>query len=159
MLKSLEITGFKSFGKKAVISIDTPITSVVGPNGSGKSNVVEAIRFVLGEQSMKSLRGKGQSDLLFKGSKGVPAANKLKVAITFDNSKRLLNLANDSGKNLSLDFDSIVVKDWLKLREELKDLRAKVEVQNTSDNSQKTCTACGGVMKTIFYCKSCDYEN
>lgn len=109
MLKSLEITGFKSFGKKAIISIDTPITSVVGPNGSGKSNVVEAIRFVLGEQSMKSLRGKGQSDLLFKGSKGVAPANKLKVAITFDNSKRLLSLANDIGKNFSLDFDNIVV--------------------------------------------------
>jgi chromosome segregation protein len=109
MLKSLEITGFKSFGKKAIISIDSPITSVVGPNGSGKSNVVEAVRFVLGEQSMKSLRGKGQSDLLFKGSKGVSPANKLKVAIIFDNSKRLLSLANDMGKSVSLDFDTIVV--------------------------------------------------
>jgi chromosome segregation protein len=109
MLKSLEITGFKSFGKKALISIDSPITSVVGPNGSGKSNVVESVRFVLGEQSMKSLRGKGQSDLLFKGSKGVSPANKLKVAITFDNSKRLLSLANDTGKTVSLDFDTITV--------------------------------------------------
>lgn len=109
MLKSLEISGFKSFGKKALISIDTPITAVVGPNGSGKSNVVESVRFVLGEQSMKSLRGKGQSDLLFKGSKFVTASNKLKVAISFDNKKRLLSLANDSGKNVSLDFDIVTV--------------------------------------------------
>lgn len=109
MLKSLEITGFKSFGKKAVISIDSSITAVVGPNGSGKSNVVESVRFVLGEQSMKSLRGKGQADLLFKGSKFVNSANKLKVAISFDNKKRLLSLANDSGKNISLDFDLVTV--------------------------------------------------
>ncbi len=109
MLKSLEISGFKSFGKKAVISIDTPITAVVGPNGSGKSNVVESVRFVLGEQSMKSLRGKGQADLLFKGSKFVNAANKLRVAISFDNKNRALSLANDSGKNISLDFDVVTV--------------------------------------------------
>jgi len=109
MLKTLEITGFKSFGKKIVVTIDSSITAVVGPNGSGKSNVVESIRFVLGEQSMKSLRGKGSTDLLFKGSKGLGAANKLRVAITFDNKKRLLTLANDGGKNISLDFDNVTV--------------------------------------------------
>lgn len=109
MLKTLEITGFKSFGKKIVVTIDSSITAVVGPNGSGKSNVVESIRFVLGEQSMKSLRGKGSTDLLFKGSKGLSAANKLRVAITFDNKKRLLTLANDGGKNISLDFDNVTV--------------------------------------------------
>lgn len=109
MLKSLEITGFKSFGKKIVVTIDSSVTAVVGPNGSGKSNVVESIRFVLGEQSMKSLRGKGSTDLLFKGSKGLSAANKLRVAITFDNKKRLMSLANDSGKNITIDFDNITV--------------------------------------------------
>ncbi len=109
MLKSIEIGGFKSFGKKVAISIDSPITAVVGPNGSGKSNVVEAIRFVLGEQSMKSLRGKGSSDLLFKGSKLSSPANKLKVSITFDNKKRLLNLSNEIGKNVSVDFDLVSV--------------------------------------------------
>ncbi len=109
MLKSLEISGFKSFGKKAVISIDTPITAVVGPNGSGKSNVVESIRFVLGEQSMKSLRGKGQSDLLFKGSKGASPANKLKISIIFDNKKRAFSLSSESGRNISLDFDTVTV--------------------------------------------------
>ncbi len=109
MLKSIEISGFKSFGKKVAIFIDSPITAVVGPNGSGKSNVVEAIRFVLGEQSMKSLRGKGQSDLLFKGSKSTGSVNKLKVSISFDNRKRQFSLSNEIGKNISVDFDDIVI--------------------------------------------------
>lgn len=107
MLKSIEIGGFKSFGKKVAISIDSPITAVVGPNGSGKSNVVEAIRFVLGEQSMKSLRGKATSDLLFKGSKTSGSSNKLKVTISFNNRKRQFNMSNENGKNISLDFDEI----------------------------------------------------
>lgn len=109
MLKSLEISGFKSFGKKALITIDSPITAVVGPNGSGKSNVVESVRFVLGEQSIKSLRGKGSTDLLFKGSKNAGPAGKLKVAITFDNRARALSLSSDAGKNVSVDFDSVTV--------------------------------------------------
>ena len=67
-LKSIELFGFKSFGKKSSLSFLNPITCVVGPNGSGKSNIVESIRFVLGEQSMKSLRGRGGVDLIFKGS-------------------------------------------------------------------------------------------
>ena len=67
MLKSLEIAGFKSFAKKSKLDFTSSVTAIVGPNGSGKSNVVEAIRFVLGEQSMKSLRGKSGSDLIFKG--------------------------------------------------------------------------------------------
>ena len=62
-LKSLEISGFKSFAKKAVLEFNAPITSIVGPNGSGKSNVAEAFRFVLGEQSIKSMRGKRGEDL------------------------------------------------------------------------------------------------
>ncbi|OGI78643.1 hypothetical protein A3C57_01870 [Candidatus Nomurabacteria bacterium RIFCSPHIGHO2_02_FULL_33_12] len=108
-LRTLEINGFKSFGKKSSISVDAPITAIVGPNGSGKSNVVEAMRFVLGEQSMKSLRGKGTSDLLFKGSKLSNAVNKLKVEIFFDNKKRKLSLSNDIGKNISLDFDTVSI--------------------------------------------------
>lgn len=107
-LKSIELSGFKSFGKKSTLSFNTPITSVVGPNGSGKSNIVEAIRFVLGEQSMKSLRGKGGIDLIFKGSKMMPSASRASVTITFDNSKKIFNFTN-SGLGVSLDFDEISI--------------------------------------------------
>ena len=57
-LKSIEMAGFKSFAKKSALTFKTPVTGIVGPNGSGKSNVTEAFRFVLGEQSMKTMRGK-----------------------------------------------------------------------------------------------------
>ena len=86
VLKSIELSGFKSFGKKSELIFDVPVTAIVGPNGSGKSNVVEAIRFVLGEQSMKSLRGKGGSDLIFKGSKQLSALQRAHVTIVFDNT-------------------------------------------------------------------------
>jgi chromosome segregation protein len=107
MLKSIDIIGFKSFGKKVSISIDAPITAIVGPNGSGKSNVVEALRFVLGEQSIKSLRGKGSTDLLFKGSKTVSPANRLKVEIIFNNKNRTMRVGSETGKNISVDFDEV----------------------------------------------------
>jgi len=107
-LKSIELTGFKSFGKKSVVNFTTPITSIVGPNGSGKSNIVEAIRFVLGEQSMKSLRGKGGVDLIFKGSKGLSSSNRAQVLITFDNTNKIFSFTN-SGLGVSLDYDEIVI--------------------------------------------------
>ena len=107
-LKSIELTGFKSFGKKSIVTFTTPITSIVGPNGSGKSNIVEAIRFVLGEQSMKSLRGKGGSDLIFKGSKGVSSSSRAQVLITFDNKDKIFTFTN-SGLGVSLDYDEIVI--------------------------------------------------
>jgi chromosome segregation protein len=99
-LKSLEITGFKSFAKKAALSFNTPITGVVGPNGSGKSNVAEAFRFVLGEQSIKSLRGKRGEDLIFNGGAGTGNSsgsrpNMAIVKAVFDNSKRMLNIDYD----------------------------------------------------------------
>ncbi len=81
-LKRLEIEGFKSFSKKTTLQFNTPITGVVGPNGSGKSNIVEAFRFVFGEQSMKSMRSDLTSDLLFQGA-GAKATSAY-VAITFD---------------------------------------------------------------------------
>ena len=99
-LKSLELSGFKSFAKKTALSFDTPITSVVGPNGSGKSNVAEAFRFVLGEQSIKSMRGKKGEDLIFNGTKDIPRQNRAAVKITFDNTKRRLNV----------DFDEVVIE-------------------------------------------------
>jgi chromosome segregation protein len=107
-LKSIELIGFKSFGRKSSVQFTTPITAVVGPNGSGKSNIVEAIRFVLGEQSMKSLRGKGGIDLIFKGSKAMPSANHAKVTITFDNSKKIFSFSN-SGLGVSLDYDEVSI--------------------------------------------------
>ena len=91
-LKIIELASFKSFGKKSSVIFSTPITSIVGPNGSGKSNIVEAIRFVLGEQSMKSLRGKGGIDLIFKGSKTLSSANRALVSITFDNSNKIVTI-------------------------------------------------------------------
>ncbi len=107
-LKGIELVGFKSFGKKSTVSFLTPITAVVGPNGSGKSNIVESIRFVLGEQSMKSLRGKGGVDLIFKGSKTLSQSNRATVTITFDNSKKIFSFTN-SGLGVSLDYDEISI--------------------------------------------------
>ena len=107
-LKSIELTGFKSFGKKSLITFTTPITSIVGPNGSGKSNIVEAIRFVLGEQSMKSLRGKGGADLIFKGSKTLTSGSRASVTIIFDNSRKNFSFTN-SGLGISLDYDEIII--------------------------------------------------
>lgn len=88
-LQQIEIVGFKSFAKKATLSFDTPVTAVVGPNGSGKSNVVEAFRFVLGEQSMKSMRGKSGADLIFKGGSGAPKVSRAAVSISFDNKDKI----------------------------------------------------------------------
>lgn len=88
-LQQIEIAGFKSFAKKATLSFDAPVTAVVGPNGSGKSNVVESFRFVLGEQSVKSMRGKSGSDLIFRGGAGSTKLSRASVSITFDNSDKV----------------------------------------------------------------------
>ena len=108
-LKRLEMQGFKSFAKRAVFDFSAPVTSIVGPNGSGKSNVVESIRFVLGEQSSKSLRSKSGADLIFKGSKQIPKMNRASVSITFDNSGRIFSLPSMDDRNLSIDFDEITI--------------------------------------------------
>lgn len=107
-LKRLELHGFKSFAKKALFDFTAPVTAVVGPNGSGKSNVVEAIRFVLGEQSSKSLRSKTGADLIFKGSRLIPKMNRASATIVFDNAARAFQLPSLSG-TLSLDFDEISI--------------------------------------------------
>ena len=90
-LKNIEISGFKSFADKIDISLDNNISCVVGPNGSGKSNIVDAIRWVLGEQSIKSLRGDSQmSDVIFSGSKTRNPLNVSYVSLTFDNEDHYL---------------------------------------------------------------------
>lgn len=106
-LKRLELTGFKSFAKKHTLDFVSSVTSVVGPNGSGKSNVVEAIRFVLGEQSTKSLRSKSGSDLIFKGSKNLEQLSRAKVEIVFDNRDRAFSFQNTDEKRVALDFDEV----------------------------------------------------
>jgi chromosome segregation protein len=108
-LKTLQLNGFKSFAQKTVLEFDSPVVSIVGPNGSGKSNVVEAIRFVLGEQSMKSMRGKGGSDLVFKGSKNLSKGSKASVTIFFNNTDKVFKLTNDGGENINLNYDVISI--------------------------------------------------
>jgi chromosome segregation protein len=108
-LKTLQINGFKSFAHKTVLEFETPVVSIVGPNGSGKSNVVEAIRFVLGEQSMKSMRGKGGTDLIFKGSKNLSQGSKAAVTIYFNNTDKVFKLSNDGGEDINLNYDVISI--------------------------------------------------
>ncbi len=91
-LKSIRAYGFKSFADKIEIDIKKGITAIVGPNGSGKSNIVDAVRWVLGEQSIKSLRGSdSMSDIIFSGSKSRPAHNRASVSLVFDNTDHYLN--------------------------------------------------------------------
>lgn len=99
-LKTIKLSGFKSFAKKSVIDIDTPIVAIVGPNGSGKSNTAEAFRFALGEQSIKNMRGKKGEDLIWGGSDVVPRANRASVAIHFDNSRKFLDI----------DYDEVIIE-------------------------------------------------
>lgn len=90
-LKEIKATGFKSFAEKTIIDLTGGISGVVGPNGSGKSNIVDAVRWVLGEQSVKQLRGDGaMSDVIFSGSKSRKAASSASVTLIFDNSDKYL---------------------------------------------------------------------
>jgi len=99
-LKTLELSGFKSFAKKTSLDFSAPISGIVGPNGSGKSNIAEAFRFVLGEQSIKSLRGKRAEDLIFNGSRDTARSNRASAKVVFDNTRRGMNI----------DFDEVSIE-------------------------------------------------
>lgn len=89
-LRSLDIKGFKSFADKTHILLDHPITGIVGPNGCGKSNIVDAIRWVIGEHKIKALRSDNLEDLIFNGSKTRNASGLAEVSLTFENTRNLL---------------------------------------------------------------------
>src|SRR6187399_1770824 len=95
MLKSLELYGFKSFADRTRFDFAAGITGVVGPNGSGKSNVVDALKWILGDQSPKSLRGKEMTDVIFNGSGSRKPAGLAEATLVFDNSRRILGLDAD----------------------------------------------------------------
>ena len=102
-LKAVTLNGFKSFAKKSELEFSTPITAIVGPNGSGKSNVAEAFRFVLGEQSLKSMRGKKGEDLIFGGTEGASRSNRAEAAVT------LSNPIKDGAKLFPVEFDELSI--------------------------------------------------
>ncbi len=101
--KNLEITGFKSFSEKTTILIEKGLTGIVGPNGCGKSNIVEALRWCMGENSAKSMRGSGMEDVIFSGTSNRPSKNISEVSLLLDNQEK-------SGSVAYKEFDEISVK-------------------------------------------------
>lgn len=94
-LKKVEIFGFKSFADRTKIEFSSPITAIIGPNGSGKSNIIDAIRWVLGENSTKTLRGNTFEDIIFAGSQYRSSLSVAEVSLSFDNSRRILQIPFD----------------------------------------------------------------
>src|SRR5271168_1140337 len=91
-LQSLEIVGFKSFATRTVLNIHRGVTAIVGPNGCGKSNILDAIRWVLGEQSAKALRGGEMADVIFSGTDSRPALGMAEVSMTFADCEQELGV-------------------------------------------------------------------
>ena len=90
-----EAKGFKSFAEKIRLNFNGNIVGIAGPNGSGKSNINDAIKWVLGEQSSKSLRGDSMEDVIFSGSKTVKALDKAEVTLTFDNKDQEIKIPSN----------------------------------------------------------------
>src|ERR1700759_963226 len=103
-LKKLILHGFKSFADRTEFVFDSPITGIVGPNGCGKSNVVDGLKWVLGEQSAKSLRGDAMMDVIFNGSGARKPAGMAEVVLVFDNPPRA-----DGTRVLNLEADEVAV--------------------------------------------------
>ena len=103
-LKKLILHGFKSFADRTEFVFDSPITGIVGPNGCGKSNVVDGFKWVLGEQSAKSLRGDAMMDVIFNGAAGRKPSGMAEVVLVFDNPKR-----EDGTRMLNVDVDEVSV--------------------------------------------------
>jgi chromosome segregation protein len=103
-LKKLIVQGFKSFADRTEFVFDSPITGIVGPNGCGKSNVVDAFKWVLGEQSAKSLRGEAMLDVIFNGSAARKLSNMAEVTLVFENPRR-----DDQTRLLNIDSDEVAV--------------------------------------------------
>ncbi|NTV91315.1 MAG: AAA family ATPase, partial [Clostridiales bacterium] len=100
-LKRIDIQGFKSFAEKISLDFNSGITSVVGPNGSGKSNIADAIRWVLGEQSIKTLRGAKMEDIIFAGTEHRKPLGFAEVSLTIDNT--------DTEHRLPIDFNEVTI--------------------------------------------------
>ena len=101
--KQLDITGFKSFSEKTTFLIEDGLTGVVGPNGCGKSNIVESLRWCMGENSAKSMRGSGMEDVIFSGTSNRPSKNISEVVLFLDNQ-------NKEGPGQYKEYDEITIK-------------------------------------------------
>src|SRR5476651_408688 len=113
-IRRLEISGFKSFADRVVFSFDDGVTGVVGPNGCGKSNIVDAIRWAMGEQSAKHLRGKAMEDVIFGGSETRGPSPMAEVSLTFDDvgfSHEMLEMAKSSDeRDAEKQLDALVTE-------------------------------------------------
>ena len=101
--KKIRLNGFKSFADKANFLIEEGLTGIVGPNGCGKSNIVESLRWVMGETSAKSLRGSGMEDVIFSGTSNRPSKNISEVALLLDNKDK-------DGPSQYNQFDELAIK-------------------------------------------------
>src|SRR5690625_3792496 len=114
-LKAIEAHGFKSFADKVNIKFDSGVTAVVGPNGSGKSNITDAIRWVLGEQSARTIRGVKMEDVIFNGTSGRKAMNYAQVGLVLDNRSR----------KLAIDADKVTITRKLRSEEHTSELQSR----------------------------------